>query len=140
MRSSLWLFVAVIAGACGGSPARTGSPGYVGTTVSGGEASTTSTVSTLPPSSHTALAEPDRQLVQHYATDMDGWDDELGTALSTGDCDQARLFRDNICGLADRICDIAARNPDYDDVAAQCRDGRERCERSESTFTAHCAD
>lgn len=61
-------------------------------------------------------------------------------AMSQPDCGRARGLRDDICELAERICDIAARHPGEPGVAGQCADGRERCDRASADVAAACGE
>ncbi len=57
-------------------------------------------------------------------------------ALAEPDCEAARQFRQMVCKLADRICDIS----DSVDSAqvSRCRDGRQRCAQSRTAYAKRC--
>lgn len=54
-------------------------------------------------------------------------------------CSELQSLRDRICSLAERICSLADSGDDRDaDLAAQCRDGRKRCDRARRQVGAMC--
>jgi hypothetical protein len=54
-------------------------------------------------------------------------------------CARACLLQQNICGLAERICAIAAPYPADDPVAARCVDARARCGRARQAVASRCS-
>jgi hypothetical protein len=65
---------------------------------------------------------------------------ELGAARAQAapDCTRACTLVADICGLAEKICAIAARVPPDDPVAARCADGRARCARARNDTADRC--
>jgi len=51
------------------------------------------------------------------------------------DCPRACNLVANICGLADRICAIAARYPEDRGTGARCQDGRARCRHARDAIS-----
>jgi hypothetical protein len=68
---------------------------------------------------------------------------ELGAALvgSQGvDCARAFLLRDNICGLAARICKLAGSDPTDASAPARCEDVRARCQAARARVAGPCPE
>ena len=59
---------------------------------------------------------------------------------SAVDCDVAADLRDRICELAERICAIAAENPDDALLETQCKSGRAACDRARQNVSVGCGD
>lgn len=74
----------------------------------------------------------DRAL-QSLSSDLD-----RALSLSVPDCSYAALLRDQICELAERVCNLADRNRHVPDLAGRCAEGRESCTRATERVRASC--
>lgn len=54
------------------------------------------------------------------------------------DCPRARQLADNICGLAEQICELVARLPPDPARAGDCPDARTRCKAARDRVQARC--
>jgi hypothetical protein len=81
-----------------------------------------------------ALASAERDLQRQEAEI-----DTLATGSLAVDCVRARLLRDNVCGLATRIC-LLARDPAVDAGSARCADARERCKSARVRVAGPCPE
>jgi hypothetical protein len=52
------------------------------------------------------------------------------------DCQGACEAGARVCGLSERICDIAARHPGDDELEGRCADGRARCRGARERLAA----
>lgn len=57
-------------------------------------------------------------------------------ALSVPDCSVAERFRQNVCALAERICELERDLPST--TPHHCGDGRSRCSEATSRYNAKC--
>jgi type IV secretory pathway VirB10-like protein len=57
-------------------------------------------------------------------------------ALSVPDCGTAERFRQNVCALAERICNLERELPST--TPHNCSDGRSRCSDATSRYNAKC--
>lgn len=71
-------------------------------------------------------------------TSLVSYGSELGAALDAGACDEARDLRDRICGLSERICEIADDHPGHEPTRARCEDGARRCETATDRVADQC--
>ena len=64
----------------------------------------------------------------------------LDDTMSAGapDCGTAKVLRDRICELSERICRIAGESAPNPELAAHCADATPRCERAKSKVTGPC--
>jgi len=129
--------VVVLLAGCGGarqttraSEGATPSPEASETATAGG-----ADVMMVPPSVE------EQETVSSFDDDVATLEAELSEAMTLADgpdCDSAEDLRDSICDLSERICGISDRHPDWNDVAAKCEEGRDRCERARSDVSEHC--
>jgi hypothetical protein len=75
--------------------------------------------------------------------DLQRLERELGGLMAAPeavDCARAFLLRDNICGLADRICKLVeGRSPDAP-APARCEDARARCRSARVRVAGPCPE
>jgi hypothetical protein len=70
-------------------------------------------------------------------------DAELNAPAAAGhpvDCPRARTLRDNICGLADKICVLVERDRTIPDGPIRCQKARVRCKNARVRVSAACGD
>ncbi len=74
--------------------------------------------------------------VDDLLLELGGFSEQLTEALqaSTPDCDSAERFRDAVCDLSRRICEIAGTGS----LSSKCHDGKRRCEESHQDYARHC--
>lgn len=75
-------------------------------------------------------AEPSAGLEEAYTPEVYGYEIMCG--------DSACGLRDQICDLSMRICTIAERHPDTDDMEWQCEDATDRCDRADEEVMSTC--
>ncbi len=85
-----------------------------------------------------AIAGDGSEAVSALALELAGmssrFDDALG--LASPDCDAAERFRDAVCSLSERICEIAQAGA----LSGRCSDGRRRCAQSRQRYAERCGD
>jgi hypothetical protein len=59
-------------------------------------------------------------------------------SLSKPDCKTAREHRDNICRLAERICDLRPQGPNTVSITDYCTDARTRCGDATERYSDVC--
>jgi outer membrane murein-binding lipoprotein Lpp len=59
-------------------------------------------------------------------------------AVQAPDCARLCELQRNICRLAEKICEIAARNPDRPDLAARCQNAQQSCDSARSRLITTC--
>jgi len=86
-----------------------------------------------------SVDEESRADIEQAARELEANFERLGDALrlATPDCPSARQFGQRICDLAERICRIAERGDDSDQLAL-CVDGRNRCAESQRRLAERC--
>ena len=95
-----------------------------------------------PPRPPSAASADDLRHIDDAAQAMRAGEAELEAHRAEADqpsCARACLLQQNICGLAERICAIAASYPPGDPVAARCVDARARCGRARQAVASRCS-
>lgn len=87
-----------------------------------------------------SMAAPERELdddrfasIELLSRDLDGL-----LSLSTPDCSTAPSLRDQICGLARKICALSDDSRGDPELAERCGDARARCQRATDRVGAAC--
>ena len=112
-------------GACGAAR-----PGGAPTMAGGEEASVT-----VHGDAQTAWTGSDNEAWEDLLTQDASLDEQF--ELQSFDCGVAQDLVRSICGLADRVCEIADDTGE-DETVERCVDGRGRCERAQDRTAARC--
>jgi uncharacterized coiled-coil DUF342 family protein len=86
------------------------------------------------------VGEPDYQITQ-IERDIRQIEAELEQTLQVAarpDCPRVCELGGNICKLAQKICDIASRNPQHQNLKDRCKDARRSCEAAHQKVSEHC--
>lgn len=64
--------------------------------------------------------------------------EQFGEALEAADCDAAEHFRDRVCQLAERLCELSRDLPSSSRAHGDCADGRDRCQQASRRYAERC--
>ena len=77
---------------------------------------------------------------RQLASQMERHEQELAglQAAATPNCPRAQALAGTICKLAERICRIAGRQPDVEELKKRCADSQNSCERGRVKVAVRC--
>lgn len=73
--------------------------------------------------------------IQRHAAELEA----TLAAAPAPDCPRLCELQGNICRLAEKICEIAARHSHRPDLAGRCENARKSCDSARSRLIAACA-
>lgn len=141
MRLALtWCGLALLAVGCGGQAPPAASPAEREAEPAGAAPPATRAEATPESLEEPASDEAsgDASEAPGLAAELSSADAAFGESLAEGraDCASAERFKDEICRLARRICELERSEPRS--TAPSCEDGRRRCEQAQRRFDEVC--